>query len=140
MFSHWTRLFRCFLLPLSLPWNSLAHIVCVARAYGLTCLDGVHISLQVDDEFRRVSMEGRDMGFDGKCLIHPSTIVACNEAFSPSKEDVEFAKRVVEASESSPKDDGVIVVDGRLVEDLHVAQSRRILVQAQLAGQLNYGD
>lgn len=106
---------------------SLSRIVLSARAFGLFALDGVHLNLSDDEGFARSCIQGRQMGFDGKTLIHPKTIMAANEAFSPSAAELLAAQRVIDAHRAAmTQGSGVVVVDGRLVEHLHVQDALRI--------------
>jgi citrate lyase subunit beta/citryl-CoA lyase len=112
--------------------TSLSLIVLAARAHDLACLDGVHLDLADDAGLEAACRQGRDLGFDGKTLIHPKTIPAANQAFGPSPAELEQARRVVEAhAEAARAGQGVVVVDGRLVEGLHVAAARRLLALAE---------
>src|SRR4051812_43088052 len=109
-----------------LPW--LMNCVAAARAYGLDIVDGVFNDLSDTDSFARECAQGRDMGFDGKTLIHPSQIAACNTAFSPSADEVAQARKIIAAfdlPENSGK--GVVQLDGRMVERLHADMARRTL-------------
>jgi len=109
-----------------LPW--LMNCVAAARAYGLDIVDGVFNDLSDTDSFARECAQGRDMGFDGKTLIHPSQIAACNTAFSPSADEVAQARKIIAAfdlPENSGK--GVVQLDGRMVERLHADIARRTL-------------
>jgi citrate lyase subunit beta/citryl-CoA lyase len=107
-----------------LPW--LMGCVAASRAYGLDILDGVFNDLGDPEGFARECAEARDMGFDGKTLIHPSQIAACNAAFSPSENEVEQAKKIIAAFERPEnKDKGVVQLDGRMVERLHADTARR---------------
>ena len=102
--------------------------VCAARASGIAALDGVFNDLSDEEGFEREAQEGADFGFDGKTLIHPGQIEPCNRAFSPSEEEVAWARRIVEAFEA-PENAGrnAIKVDGRMVERLHLVGAGRIL-------------
>lgn len=102
--------------------------VCAARAHGIAALDGVFNDLSDDEGFEREAREGADFGFDGKTLIHPRQIEPCNRAFSPSEEEVAWARRIVEAFDA-PENAGrnAIKVDGRMVERLHLVGAGRIL-------------
>lgn len=107
---------------------SLGLCVLAARAYGLDILDGVHLDLSGGEEFRAICTQGRMLGFDGKTLIHPNQIAAANEIFGPSTEAVEQAKRIIAAWEDAERaGKGVAVLDGKLVENLHAAEARRVL-------------
>jgi citrate lyase subunit beta / citryl-CoA lyase len=117
---------RLPLLP-SLGWCLL-----VGRAYGLTVLDGVHLDLNDDAGFEDACRQAADLGFDGKTLIHPKTIAAANRIFAPSTEDVESARRIIAAhAEATAQGRGVVVVDGRLIENLHVEEAQRLVALAE---------
>jgi citrate lyase beta subunit len=110
---------------------SLGLCLLAARAEGLVCVDGVYNAFQDRDGLRAVCVQGRDMGFDGKTLIHPDQIAVANEVFAPSPEDVALAERQLAAFEAAAaRGEGVAVVDGRIVENLHVAAARRLLARA----------
>jgi citrate lyase subunit beta / citryl-CoA lyase len=110
---------------------SLSLTVLAARAHGLAVLDGVHLDLADDAGFESACRQALALGFDGKTLVHPRTIEAANRIFSPGEEDLARARRVVEAhAEAGARGQGVVVVDGRLVEVLHVAEARRLLALA----------
>jgi citrate lyase subunit beta / citryl-CoA lyase len=102
-----------------------------ARAFGLAILDGVHLDLADDDGFAESCRQGRELGFDGKTLIHPKTIAAANTAFSPSPEDIAWSRRIITAHEAAiGAGTGVVLVDGKLIENLHVENARRLLALA----------
>jgi citrate lyase subunit beta/citryl-CoA lyase len=108
--------------------HSLAHCLLVGRAYGLTVLDGVHLDLSDDEGFAAVCQQAAEMGFDGKTLIHPKTIDAANAAFAPSVEEVEWSRRVIAAhTEATTQGQGAVLVDGQLIENLHVENAQRIV-------------
>jgi len=116
-------------LPL-LPALGIA--VLAARAFGLAVLDGVHLDLDDEAGFAAGCRQGRELGFDGKTLIHPKQIAAANEAFAPSSEEISAARRIIAAyAEASAAGQGVVVVDGRLVEALHVENARRRIALAE---------
>ena len=103
-----------------------------ARAHGLAILDGVHLDLADDAGFAMSCRQGRELGFDGKTLIHPKQIAAANAAFAPSREELEWSQRVIAAhAEAAAAGKGVVLVDGRLVENLHVENARRIVALAE---------
>src|SRR6516162_2379839 len=113
-----------------LPW--LMSCVAAARAFGLDILDGVYNDLGNAEGFARECGEARDMGFDGKTLIHRNQIGPCNAAFSPSAEDVAQAKKIIAAFDlPENKDKGVVQLDGRMVERLHADMARRTVAIAQ---------
>ncbi|MEX2649682.1 MAG: CoA ester lyase [Alphaproteobacteria bacterium] len=112
--------------------TSLSLCLLAARAFGVSIVDGVHLDLQDTEGFARACRQGSELGFDGKTLIHPSQIGPANEAFAPTPSAVEAARRVIAAhKEAAEAGKGVIVIDGRLVENLHVEQARRVLALAQ---------
>jgi citrate lyase subunit beta/citryl-CoA lyase len=113
--------------------TSLSLVVLAARAHGLACLDGVHVDLDDEAGFEAACRQGRDLGFDGKTLVHPRTIAAANRHFAPSPAEVDAARRILVAhAEAESFGRGVVVVDGRLVESLHVEAARRLLALADL--------
>ncbi|MBF0168573.1 MAG: CoA ester lyase [Alphaproteobacteria bacterium] len=108
--------------------TSLGLVLLAARAHGLACLDGVHLDLNDEEGFESACRQGREMGFDGKTLIHPKTIDAANRIFAPSEHEIIEAKRICAAFEAAQAEGkGVTLVDGRLVEHLHVVQAKRLL-------------
>ena len=97
-----------------------------ARAYGLAALDGVHLDLSDDEGFALACRQGRELGFDGKTLIHPKQIEEANTAFAPSAEEVAWSRRIIAAyAEAARSGKGVVLVDGKLIENLHVDNARR---------------
>jgi citrate lyase subunit beta / citryl-CoA lyase len=113
-----------------LPW--LMNCVAAARAFGLDILDGVYNDLANTDGFARECNEAREMGFDGKTLIHPNQIAPCNAAFSPSAEEVAQAKKIIAAFDlPENRNKGVVQLDGRMVERLHAEMARRTVAIAQ---------
>src|SRR6266516_2457288 len=113
-----------------LPW--LMNCVAAARAFGLDIIDGVHNDLADADGFARECSEAREMGFDGKTLIHPNQIAPCNAAFSPSAEEVAQAQKIIAAFDlPENRDKGVVQLEGRMVERLHAEMARRTVAIAQ---------
>ena len=111
--------------------TALQLAVLVARTHGLAVLDGVHNAFRDLDGLRAECRQGRDIGFDGKTLIHPGQIETANEVFGPTPDEIETARRHVAAfAEAEAAGQGVAVVDGRIVENLHVQTARRILAEA----------
>jgi citrate lyase beta subunit len=108
--------------------TSLSICLLAARAYGLACIDGVYNAFKDDDGLRSACQQGKDMGFDGKTLIHPAQLAIANEVFGPSADELKLAARYVEAFETAGG--GVAVVDGRIVENLHVENAQRLLAEA----------
>ncbi len=112
-----------------MPW--LMQIVLAARAGGLIALDGVMNDFRALEAFKRECADAAAMGFDGKTLIHPAQIGPANAAFSPSETAVADARRIVEAfARPDNAGKGVLVLDGRMVERLHLAQAERLLARA----------
>lgn len=110
---------------------SLSSCVVAARAAGRLILDGVYNDVRDLEGFEAECEQGRAFGFDGKTLIHPGQVESCNRAFSPTAEEVAFARRVIEAFEEAEQHGrGVVTVDGRMIENLHVATARRVLALA----------
>ena len=111
-----------------------------ARAEGLVIVDGVYNAFKDDDGLVAECAQGRDMGFDGKTLIHPAQIEIANSAFAPSAEEIDLARRQIAAyQETEASGQGVAVVDGRIVENLHVATAREILAKADAIRELQEG-
>jgi len=111
--------------------TSLQLCVLAARAAGVVALDGVHLDLEDDAGFAAACRQAADLGFDGKTLIHPRQVAAANEAFAPAAREVDWARRVIAAhAEATAAGRGVVVLDGRLVESLHVDDARRVLALA----------
>lgn len=112
--------------------HSLGQCLLAARAYGLAIIDGVHLDLGDDEGFAYSCRQGLELGFDGKTLIHPKTIAVANQIFAPSDVEVAWSHRVIAAhQEAVAVGKGVVVVDGRLVENLHVVNARRIVALAE---------
>jgi len=113
-----------------LPW--LMNCVAAARAFGLDIVDGVYNDLANAEGFAQECNEARSMGFDGKTLIHPNQIAPCNQAFSPSAEEVAQAKKIIAAFDlPENRDKGVVQLEGRMVERLHADMARRTVAIAQ---------
>ncbi len=103
-----------------------------ARAHGLTIVDGVYNAFKDEDGLRAECEQGRDMGFDGKTLIHPAQLEIANEVFSPSSAEIELANRQIAAFEEAERHgQGVAVVDGKIVENLHIVTARQTLAKAE---------
>lgn len=116
---------------------SLGLALVAARAYGLVILDGVYNDIKNEEGFAAICEQGRDMGFDGKTLIHPSQVGPCNTIFSPDPETVAFARQTIEAFElPENKGKGVLKVDGKMVEILHADIARRTVAIADAIAEL----
>ncbi|MEP2828340.1 CoA ester lyase [Parvibaculum sp.] len=117
--------------------TSLGLALVAARAYGLVILDGVYNDIKNEEGFAAICEQGRDMGFDGKTLIHPSQVGPCNTIFSPDPETVAFARKTIEAFEQPEnKGKGVLKVDGRMVEILHAEIAKRTVAIADAIAEL----
>ncbi len=109
----------------------LAMCLLSARAAGVGILDGVFNDIKDESGFEDVCVQGAEMGFDGKTLIHPSQVAPTNNIFSPSLDELDFHRRVIEEFEAAKKDGrGVLTVDGKMIENLHVDEARRALAVA----------
>ena len=121
--------FRPDRLPLQ---GALQACLLAARAAGIVCVDGVYNAFRDDQGLRAECEQGRDLGMDGKTLIHPAQIDIANDVFGPTEEDVALAQRQIAAfDEAAAKGDGVAVVDGQIVENLHVETARATLAKAR---------
>jgi citrate lyase subunit beta / citryl-CoA lyase len=110
---------------------ALQTVVMAARAYGLFVLDGVHVDLDDAPGYEAACRQGRALGFDGKTLIHPKQVDVANAIYAPGVDEIDRAKRIVAAhEEAAAKGQGVTLLDGRLVEVLHVAEAKRLLAFA----------
>ncbi|BBY01130.1 HpcH/HpaI aldolase/citrate lyase family protein [Mycobacterium seoulense] len=117
--------------------GALSLAVLGARAAGKVILDGVFNDITDEDGFRAEARQGREMGFDGKTLIHPSQIGPANDLFGPSQQELADARKVVAAyQEARAAGTSVITVDGRMIESLHVRNAERILALADLIAEL----
>jgi len=117
--------------------TSLQLVLLAARAHGLAALDGVHLDLADDAGFAAACAQGRALGFDGKTLIHPKQIAPANAAFAPSAGELAQAQKIIVAHEAAlAAGQGIVVVDGRLIENLHVAAAQRIVALAEAIAEL----
>jgi citrate lyase subunit beta/citryl-CoA lyase len=113
-----------------LTWLSMC--VAAARIHGIDVLDGVYNDIGNTEGFAKECAQGLELGFDGKTLIHPSQIEACNTAFSPSPAEVEQARKMIAAFDlPENKGKGVVSIDGRMVERLHADMARRTVAIAE---------
>ena len=114
-----------------LTWSLGASVV-AARAHGLDIIDGVHLDIKDEASFRQACQRARAYGFDGKSLIHPSQIEPANVAFAPDTSALEHAERTIAAyEEAEASGSGVAVLDGKLVEHLHVKTAQRTITLAR---------
>jgi citrate lyase subunit beta / citryl-CoA lyase len=112
--------------------TALSLSVLAARAHQLCVLDGVHLSLNDEVGLKQSCIQGRDMGFDGKTLIHPNQIAIANQIFGPSAEEIEEAQARMQAYDAAiSAGAGIAVLNGKLIEELHIQDAQRILALAK---------
>jgi len=117
-----------------LLWG-LARCVNAARFASKVILDGVYNDVKNPDGFAAECAQGAEMGFDGKTLIHPTQVDPANAAFAPSADEIEYSRRVIEAFEAGiAEGKGVVTVDGKMIENLHVDNARRAIAFADALG------
>lgn len=123
---------HCLHTPERLPFVTALGIAMLAgRAAGLALLDGVYLDLNNADGYAAACAQGRAFGFDGKTLIHPKQLAEANRAFAPSDEEVAWSRKIIDAhAAAQAQGQGVLLVDGRLIENLHVADAKRIVALA----------
>ena len=127
--------FRADRLPLL---SGLGLCLLEAKAAGITIIDGVYNAFKDDEGLKMECAQGRDMGFDGKTLIHPAQIDVANAAFAPTNEEIDLAERQIAAFDAAlAEGQAVAVVDGRIVENLHVATARQTLAKRDAIAALN---
>ena len=121
--------FRADRLPLQ---TALQTCVLAARAEGIACIDGVFNAFRDTEGLRAECEQGRDLGMDGKTVIHPAQLEIANAVFAPTEEELALARRQIDAyEEATARGEGVAVVDGQIVENLHVATARSLIAQAE---------
>lgn len=113
---------------------ALQTCLAAARMGGIACVDGVYNAFKDEDGLRRECEQGKALGMDGKSLIHPAQVPVCNEVFTPSEAEAELARRQIAAwQETEAAGRGVAVVDGKIVENLHVATALKTLARFDAA-------
>jgi citrate lyase subunit beta/citryl-CoA lyase len=124
---------RARLLPGRAPMLSwLATCLLAAHGHGIDILDGVYNNLSDAQGFEAECIQARDMGFDGKTLIHPNQIEPCNVVFSPAADEVVHARKLIAAFDlPENKNKGVVQVEGRMVERMHAEMARRTVQIAE---------
>ncbi|HYD32694.1 MAG TPA: CoA ester lyase [Azospirillaceae bacterium] len=116
--------------------TALGLCLLAARAYGLAIVDGVYLNLDDAEGFADACRQGMELGFDGKTLIHPKQLDAANAAFAPSETEIAYSRKIIEAyAQAMAEGKGVVVVDGKLVENLHVENARRLVALADAISQ-----
>ena len=117
--------------------TSLGLCLLAARAENIDILDGVYLDLNDEAGYRASCQQGLEFGFDGKTLIHPKQLAGANEVFGPSADDLDFSRRIIEAfSEAEAAGKGVVLLDGKLIENLHVENARRLVTLADAIAKL----
>lgn len=126
--------YRADRLPMQM---ALQTMLLAARAHGVVAVDGVYNQFKDDEGLKAECEQGRDLGFDGKTLIHPAQVAVTNDAFAPSDAEVDLAQRQIAAfEESEAAGQGVAVVDGKIVENLHVETAKKTLAKAAAIAEL----
>ena len=121
--------------------TSLGLCLLAARAAGLAILDGVYLDLNDEAGFEFACRQGSEFGFDGKTLIHPKQVGPCNRIFGPKPEDIAWSRQIIEAhAEAMARGAGVVVVNGKLVENLHVESARRMVSMADAIAAMEAAD
>ena len=133
------RELNCRTRPDRLPMQmSLQMMLLAARGHDVIAVDGVYNQFKDEEGLRAECEQGRDLGFDGKTLIHPAQISITNGCFAPSQAELDLAHRQIEAFEEIEKSgQGVAVVDGKIVENLHVETAKKTLAKAAAIADLN---
>ena len=112
--------------------TGLGLCILAARAMGLPILDGVYLDLGDDEGFEYACGQGAELGFDGKTLIHPKQIEAANTAFAPSANEIEWSRRIIAAhAEAEKEGQGILLLDGKLIENLHVNNAKRLVAMSE---------
>ena len=112
--------------------TALQHCLLAARAHGVVAIDGVYNAFKDEDGLRAECVEGRDWGFDGKSLIHPAQVGIANAVFGPTEAELDLARRQIAAFDAAQAEgQGVAVVDGKIVENLHIVTARATLAKAE---------
>jgi len=117
--------------------TSLQMCLLAARAHGVVAVDGVYNAFKDEEGFKVECEQGRDMGFDGKSLIHPAQVAIANAAFAPTAAEIDLAERQIAAfAEAEAAGQGVAVVDGKIVENLHIVTAKATLAKAKAIAEL----
>ncbi len=116
---------------------SLSHVLLVGRAYKRAVVDGISVDIKDMHSFEMACRLTRDLGFDGKSLVHPNQLAYCNDAFTPKSTEITYAYEVIAALEQAHREGrGTIMLNGRLVEQHHVSAAKRILALADMIKEL----
>ena len=116
---------------------SLSHVLLAGRAYQRSVVDGISVDIKDMQSFELACRLTRDLGFDGKSLVHPNQLPYCNDAFTPKSADVKYANEVIEALQNAHREGrGTIMFNGRLVEQHHINAAKRVLALDEMIQQL----
>ena len=128
--------FRADRMPLQ---SSLQMCLLAAKAHGVVAIDGVYNAFKDSEGLAIECNQGRDLGFDGKTLIHPAQLSQANAAFSPTQDEIELAQRQIAAfDEAQLNGQGVAVIDGKIVENLHIVAAKQTLSNAAMIAKMGY--
>ena len=132
---------NCRTRPDRLPMiTALSHCLLAARAAGIVAVDGVYNSFRDEAGLEAECIQGRDLGFDGKTLIHPAQLEIANRCFAPSAAELDLARRQIAAFDAAIAEGlGVAVVDGKIVENLHIESARALLARAEAIARMEEG-
>lgn len=120
--------------------HSLSQVLLAGRAYDRAVVDGISTDLKDMQSFEYACRLGRDLGFDGKSLVHPFQLAYCNDAFTPKPPEISAALEVIEAlAKAHQEGRGTVVLNGRLIEGHHVKEARRLLALADMIDKLEAG-
>jgi citrate lyase subunit beta/citryl-CoA lyase len=120
--------------------HSLSQVLLAGRAYDRAVIDGISTDLKDMQSYELACRLGRDLGFDGKSLVHPFQLPYCNDAFTPKPHDLAAALEVIDALEKAHRDGrGTVVVNGRLIEGHHVQAAKRLLALSDMIEKLEAG-
>ena len=127
-----------YAFPQAMLLAALSMAVLAARYAGKEILDGVFNDVADLDGFTAEARQAKDFGFDGKTLIHPKQVEPCNTTFAPTTQEIALSQEIITAFEAAARDGrGVVTVNGRMVENLHVEQAQRVLAVAAAIGAMD---
>lgn len=128
--------FRADRMPLQ---SSLQICLLAAKAHGIVAIDGVYNAFKDNEGLAVECNQGRDLGFDGKTLIHPAQLGQANAAFAPTRDEIELAQRQIAAFEQAQSSgQGVAVIDGKIVENLHIVTAKQTLSNAAMIAKMGH--
>jgi len=119
--------------------SSLQICLLAAKAHGIVAIDGVYNAFKDSEGLAVECNQGRDLGFDGKTLIHPAQLGQANAAFAPTRDEIELAQRQIAAFEQAQSSgQGVAVIDGKIVENLHIVTAKQTLSNAAMIAKMGH--